>query len=75
MRLNVGFADRLIRIVLGAAVLLLPLFGLQTPLVYIALVPFGLVPLVTGLFGICPLYQMLGHSSIGRSQRSESQPS
>jgi hypothetical protein len=75
MQTNVGFADRLIRIVLGVVVLSLPLFGMQTPLVFIALVPLGVVPLLTGLFGICPLYQMLGHNSVGRSNHSDASPS
>jgi hypothetical protein len=57
-------------------VLSLPLFGVQTPWVYIALVPLGVVPLLTGLFGMCPLYQMLGHSSrVTRSDHSDPTPS
>lgn len=52
---NVGSTDRLIRIVLGAVLLSLAFVGPHTPLGYI-----GIVPLLTGLFGTCPLYRIFG---------------
>jgi len=52
---NEGFIDRAIRIVLGLALLALIFVGPKT---LIGLV--GLVPLVTGLVGFCPLYRAVG---------------
>jgi hypothetical protein len=57
-KLNVGSADRVLRIILGLGLLALVFVGPQTALGWI-----GLVPLLTGLFGTCPLYSMLGWSS------------
>lgn len=53
--INEGTLDRTIRIVLGLAILSLAFIGPKTLLGYI-----GLVPLVTGLIGFCPLYKILG---------------
>jgi hypothetical protein len=57
-KLNVGSADRVLRIILGLGLLALVFVGPQTALGWI-----GLVPLLTGLFGTCPVYSMLGWSS------------
>jgi hypothetical protein len=55
---NAGTADRLIRVVLGLAILSLALVGPRTPWGYL-----GLVPLLTGALGVCPLYSVLGIST------------
>jgi hypothetical protein len=55
---NVGSADRVFRILLGISLISLVFVGPQTPWGWI-----GVVPLLTGLFGTCPLYSMLGFSS------------
>jgi hypothetical protein len=55
MKANEGAIDRVLRVVVGAGVLSLAFVGPQTPWGYV-----GLVPLVTGLVGWCPLYAMLG---------------
>lgn len=52
---NEGTADRWIRIALGVALLSLVFMGPRT---WLGLI--GLVPLLTGLAGYCPLYQLLG---------------
>jgi len=52
---NVGAIDRFVRIVLGLALLSLVFVG---PHPWFGLV--GLVPLVTGLVGFCPLYRLFG---------------
>lgn len=52
---NEGTIDRVLRIVAGAGILSLAFVGPQTPWAYI-----GLVPLITGLVGFCPLYSVLG---------------
>lgn len=53
---NVGTVDRVVRIILGLALLSL-LFLVHTEQKYWGLT--GLVPLVTGLVGYCPLYALL----------------
>jgi hypothetical protein len=52
---NEGTADRVIRVLLGIALLSLTVVGPRTPWGYV-----GLVPLATGLFGFCPLYRIIG---------------
>ena len=58
MKSNVGGADRAVRIVAGLLVLALGLLFLEGAYRWWALV--GLVPLVTGLAGWCPLYPLVG---------------
>lgn len=50
--------DRGLRIVLGLSLLSVAFVGPHTPLGYL-----GLVPLVTGVAGTCPLYSILGLST------------
>jgi hypothetical protein len=57
MKANVGFADRILRVLFGLAVLAVVVL-VETPARWIGLV--GLVPLLTGLFSYCPLYAVLG---------------
>ncbi len=52
---NEGLLDRAIRIVIGVALVSLVFFGPKTAWGW-----FGLVPLVTGVIGLCPLYSLLG---------------
>ncbi len=51
---NVGKIDRIIRIVLGVVLVGNVFVGLTSPLGWI-----GLVLIVTGIGGICPLYSLL----------------
>jgi hypothetical protein len=55
MSRNEGMIDRALRIVLGLGLLALVFVGPQTPWGWI-----GIVPLLTGLVGFCPLYRLLG---------------
>jgi hypothetical protein len=55
MKSNEGTIDRMLRVVAGLGILSLAFVGPQTAWGYV-----GLVPLVTGLVGFCPLYAMLG---------------
>jgi len=55
MGINVGSMDRLVRIILGLALLSLLVIGPQTKWGLI-----GLIPLLTGLMGRCAIYSMLG---------------
>jgi hypothetical protein len=52
---NVGSADRIMRVILGIVLLAMVFVGPQTPFGWI-----GLVPLLTGVFGTCPLYSIIG---------------
>lgn len=58
MKPNVGMTDRAIRVVAGLAVLSLTVTGPATAWGYL-----GLIPLVTGLVGWCPVYSALGWST------------
>ncbi len=60
MKANVGGLDKILRIVVGAALLSLVLF-VEGNARWWGLV--GIVPLATGLFNFCPLYTLLGINS------------
>jgi hypothetical protein len=62
---NEGATDRVFRVILGAGLLALVFVGPQTPWGWI-----GLVPLVTGLVGSCPLYTMLGLNTCPMTRKS-----
>ncbi len=55
MTVNVGSLDRTLRIVGGIALIALALTGTIGAWGYI-----GILPLVTGLFRVCPAYTLLG---------------
>lgn len=55
MTRNEGSIDRTLRILLGLALIALVFIGPQTPWGWV-----GLVPLLTGLVGFCPLYRLVG---------------
>ena len=55
MTRNEGSLDRVARVALGIVLLVMALRGLYTPWTWI-----GVVPLLTGLVGTCPLYSVLG---------------
>ena len=57
-RHNVGPADRVLRLAVGALLLALAFVGPRTAWGFL-----GLVPLLTGAFGSCPLYTLLGIDS------------
>ncbi|MCA9517526.1 MAG: DUF2892 domain-containing protein [Myxococcales bacterium] len=52
---NEGTVDRVARVIIGVALILLAFVGPKTPWGFL-----GIVPLVTGLIGSCPLYTVLG---------------
>jgi hypothetical protein len=54
---NVGGADKILRLVLGTLLLIGAIMG------YGVWMWIGVIPLVTGLFGTCPLYSILGFST------------
>jgi len=65
LRRNSGTIDRAFRVLLGIALLSLIFVGPQT---WWGLV--GLIPLLTGLVGSCPLYSVLGFSTCSLKDRA-----
>ena len=57
---NEGKLDRTLRVVAGLGILSLVFVGPQTAWGWV-----GVVPLVTGLVGNCPLYSILGINTCG----------
>lgn len=64
MSINVGTFDRWLRVVAGLVILSLVFVGPRSAWGWL-----GLVPLLTGLFGYCPMYQVFGLSTC-RTPRS-----
>ncbi len=58
MKCNVGGLDRGVRVVLGLALVALAFFG-QQPWAYL-----GVIPLIAGLVGFCPIYTIFGISTV-----------
>ncbi len=58
---NEGKVDRALRVILGLGLLAIVFVGPQTPWGWI-----GIVPLLTGLVGMCPLYRLLGIHTCGK---------
>lgn len=61
MMFNEGPFDRALRILVGAVILAFAFIGPKTPWAYL-----GLIPLITGIVGMCPLYSLLGIRTNGR---------
>lgn len=58
--INEGLIDRIIRVFVGCVLLSLFFVGPRTLWGLV-----GLVPLLTGLVGMCPIYRMLGIRTTG----------
>ncbi len=58
MNINVGSFDRVVRVVVGVFLLALVVLGPKTLWGLI-----GIVPLITGVFGVCPVYKVFGIST------------
>lgn len=63
MTCNVGVAERAVRVVVGLLLIAyaIPIWFAPTGWSWIGWI--GIVPLVTGLVGMCPLYSLLGIST------------
>jgi hypothetical protein len=61
---NEGNVDRIIRVIVGLGLLSLVVVGPQTLWGLV-----GLVPLLTGIFGFCPAYKLLGLNTCPVSNR------
>lgn len=55
---NIGNVDRILRVVVGAALVSLVFWGPQTNWGWV-----GLIPLITGFVSFCPLYRIMGVST------------
>lgn len=55
LKSNTGKVDRIIRVIVGVLLVGNVFTGLQSPLGWV-----GLVLIVTGVFGTCPVYSLLG---------------
>lgn len=58
MKTNEGAVDRTIRVLVGLILISLVVVGPQTAWGYL-----GFIPLLTGLFGYCPLYSVFGFNT------------
>jgi hypothetical protein len=61
MTQNIGNAERMIRAVVGLALIAIVFVGPQTPWGWI-----GVVPLLTAVLGWCPPYALFGINTCGR---------
>lgn len=52
---NEGTVDRIVRVLVGLVLIALVFVGPATPWGWI-----GLIPLLTGIIGFCPLYKLVG---------------
>ncbi len=61
---NVGYMDRVLRVLVGIALLLVVPLGLVGPQASLTLFGLaGLALLLTGVFGLCVTYKLLGIST------------
>jgi uncharacterized membrane protein HdeD (DUF308 family) len=62
---NVGKVDRVIRVVVGVLLVGNVFYALQHPIGWI-----GVILIVTGIFGMCPLYSILGINTKPLSEKA-----
>lgn len=55
MSRNEGTLDRVLRVIVGLVLIALAITGTLTPWGWI-----GIVPLATGILGVCPVYSLFG---------------
>ncbi len=61
---NEGMLERVARVILGAVLLSVVFVGSKSAYGWI-----GIIPLVTGLLGFCPIYRVLGICTCERPER------
>ena len=66
MKINEGIIDRIFRILIGLGLLSLVFIGPQTLWGLV-----GIVPLLTGAIGFCPLYRVFGFNTCPLSFKSK----
>jgi fatty acid desaturase len=63
MKMNEGSVDRIIRVIVGIALIALGMLGLASGVwMWVAYV-LGAILLVTGIIGFCPLYKLFKFST------------
>ena len=63
---NVGMIDRVVRIILGIVLIVVFILNMvSAPWSYLVVV-IGLIALVTGVFGTCALYSLMGMNTLGK---------
>lgn len=67
MKQNVGNTDRLIRIFVGIALVMIGTIGINNPIVGV----IGLVVMGTGVFRFCALYSLLGINTACKIEKKE----
>ena len=63
MKKNMGLADRVIRLVVAAGIIVLHQIGIITGTLAIILLIFAAIFVLTSVFSICPLYYPFGIST------------
>jgi hypothetical protein len=58
---NVGLSDRAVRTLSGLFLIGLIFMAPDAPLRWLGLI--GVVPLLSGVFGVCPFYKLVGNST------------
>ena len=61
MRQNEGSLDRTLRVIVGIVLIAMVFVGPKAAFGWI-----GVIPLLTGLVGVCPLYRLVGMSTCPR---------
>ena len=64
--MNVGSVDRVIRLILGAALIIMPIIGIITTfgtVTSFVMMAIGIVFIATGFISFCPLYRIIGMST------------
>lgn len=64
--MNVGSVDRVIRLILGAALIIMPFIGIITTfgtVTSFVMMAIGIVFIATGFISFCPLYRIIGMST------------
>lgn len=59
MKVNESGLDRMIRVILGVALLALYLSGVVSGTLGVVFIIVGAIALITGIVGFCPLYAIL----------------
>lgn len=67
MMVNEGKIDRILRVIVGIVLISLVFVGPQTPWGWL-----GIVPILTGLVGFCPLYRVLGMNTCPNKKENKS---
>ena len=62
LKQNEGNIDRALRIIVGLVLISMVFFGLKTNWGWI-----GLIPLITGIVGSCPVYSVLGLNTLKKN--------